>query len=478
MATKRPRPNERVSLGVEGLAADETPVVEVRAPAMPWLAAALFGGVLCALAGWLLVVAPVGLVWLTAPVGQLSGALGLGTQVWLLAHGAGATLDKLHVTLVPLGLTAVLVVMVVGVSGWSARQAQLGFPDDDLPYEERRRITGRVTLSLTASYSVAVALTSYLTSTPQQTARALAGAVLLSGTAAAVGSARAVGWRPGESWPLWVRLVPRSAGAALLTVLVGSAAVLATALARSAARITALSDSVGADLVGQLALLGAQVAYLPTLLLWCGSWLLGAGFTLGDSSVVSPMWTQVGLLPAIPVGAAVPDASYGRWINLTWMLGGVLAGAAAAWVAGRGRRVRFDEQALVGGVAGVVAGFAFTLVALASRGDLGVGRLVGLGPRPVELAVMAPTLLGLSGMVTGLVLGLLRRPEPAVAAGEVPPPALDLTQPLRVADDPDATRDLPRLLPGPDGLEPSRGLSRILPSADEEEPDPAAGPVD
>jgi hypothetical protein len=247
-----------------------------------------------------------------------------------------------------------------------------------------------------------VALTSYLTSTPQQPARALAGAVLLSGTAAAVGSARAVGWRPGESWPLWVRLVPRSAGAALLTVLVGSAAVLATALARSAARITALRDSVGDDLVGQLALLGAQVAYLPTLLLWCGSWLLGAGFTLGDSSVVSPMWTQVGLLPAIPVGAPCRTRPTGG--------GSTSPGCwAASWLElpRRGWRPRqarrFDEQALVGGVAGVVAGFAFTLVALASRGDLGVGRLVGLGPRPVELAVMAPTLLGLSGMVTGLV---------------------------------------------------------------------------
>ncbi len=450
MAPRRSRQGERVSLAVAGLSGDEPEVVDLRAPAMPWLAAALAGGVLSALAGWLIVVAPVGLAWLTAPVGSLSGALRLGTQVWLLGHGGGATLDKLQITLVPLGLTLVLGVILVGVAGWAARQAQLLHPDDDLPDEERRRITGRVTLAVALSYASSVALVSFLTSTPQQTARVLAGAMLLGAVAALLGAARTVHWRPAHAWPGWVRLVPRSMGAALLVLLIASALVLGTAIWRSATRITTLTQSLGADVLGQLALLAAQVSYLPNLLLWCGSWLLGAGFTLGDGSVVSPMWTQVGMLPAIPITGAVPDASYGRWVNLSWMAGGVLAGAAAAWVAGRGRRVRADEQALIGGVAGVAAGLVFTLVALLSRGDLGVGRLVGLGPRSLELAVLAPTLLGLSGMAFGLVLGLVRRrlTSGSTAANEAESESdddgIDLTQPLPAPDDAESTPDRDR----------------------------------
>jgi hypothetical protein len=86
----------------------------------------------------------------------------------------------------------------------------------------------------------------------------------------------------------------------------------------------------------------------------------------------------------------------------------VAAGVVAAWTAvAPRRRARFDETSLIGGLAGVVAGVAVTVVAVVSRGNLGVGRLVGIGPRPFELFVMSCSLLGISGMAGGLVIGLL-----------------------------------------------------------------------
>jgi hypothetical protein len=436
MARKRTKPDDRVSLAVEGLLADLDVPPVVRAPALPWLAASLAGGLVCALAGWLLVVAPIGLAWLTSPAGSLSGALRLGTQFWLLAHGAGATLDKLQVTLVPLGITALLVVMLTGVAEWAARQAQLAQPDDDLPVDFRRRITGRITLAIAGAYAAAVGSASFLSSTPQQTARALAGALIVAAASAAVGAAHRVGWQPMDSMPRWVRLVPRSVAAALLTIVVVACLALGAALVTGRGRIANLTSALGADPLGQFALLAVQVSYLPNLVLWCGSWVLGAGFTLGDGSVVSPMWTQIGLLPGIPVAGAVPGEASGQWQNLAWMLGGVLAGVAAAWVAGRDRAVRFDEQALVGGIAGVVAGLCYTVLALVSRGDLGTGRLVGLGPRAVELAVMAPTLLGLAGMAAGLVLGWSHRRVPSGVD-----PTTDQSQPLPSPDDAEGEPD-------------------------------------
>ena len=51
----------------------------------------------------------------------------------------------------------------------------------------------------------------------------------------------------------------------------------------------------------------------------------------------------------------------------------------------------------------------FVGLAWAASGDLGNVRLAGLGPRLVPLLVMSGTTMGLAGMITGLVLGLVRR---------------------------------------------------------------------
>ena len=74
--------------------------------------------------------------------------------------------------------------------------------------------------------------------------------------------------------------------------------------------------------------------------------------------------------------------------------------------------MRFAPRtALVGALSGVVAGGFVVLACALGSGGLGVERLTHLGARIPELAIYAPTILGLSGMLVGLVLGLLRRPE-------------------------------------------------------------------
>jgi hypothetical protein len=59
-------------------------------------------------------------------------------------------------------------------------------------------------------------------------------------------------------------------------------------------------------------------------------------------------------------------------------------------------------------LSGLLAGLVFVSLAWASGGDLGAVRLTALGPRLLPLVIMAPTTMGLAGMVVGLVLGLLR----------------------------------------------------------------------
>ena len=61
--------------------------------------------------------------------------------------------------------------------------------------------------------------------------------------------------------------------------------------------IISLYESLQSGLVGGIALTVGQLSLIPNLVVWAASWLLGPGFALGSGSLVSPLGTQVGLLP-------------------------------------------------------------------------------------------------------------------------------------------------------------------------------------
>ncbi len=63
--------------------------------------------------------------------------------------------------------------------------------------------------------------------------------------------------------------------------------------------------------VGDLGLLGIELLYLPTFLLWVVAWLCGAGFYIGEvSNFTSIFATDLGPLPGIPVFAVIPDNGF------------------------------------------------------------------------------------------------------------------------------------------------------------------------
>lgn len=385
--------------------------LDVRAPALPWPFAVILSAIGGAAAGWLLVAAPAVVATLTGPTRAISGGFAFATEFWLLAHGAGADIGGTTITLMPLGLSALFVLILSGLSGVAARQAVLALEPDEFTGELRTRLLSKLVLSFTLAYLVTVGVVAFLLTTPTQVAKALLGSAVLAGVSSLVGVGRAVGWNPTRSWPRWARRVPMAAGAGIATVLAGGSAALVVALYQGRERIAELATSLGADPVGGVVLVLGQVAYIPNVVLWAASWVLGAGVTIGDGSVISPTATHVGLLPAVPILGAVPSQTSGSGVLALWLVVGVAAGVAAAWVAVEPqRRARVDETSLVGGLAGVAAGVALTVVAVLSRGDLGVARLVGVGPRPLELFVMGCSLLGISGMAAGLVIGLLARP--------------------------------------------------------------------
>ena len=169
---------------------------------------------------------------------------------------------------------------------------------------------------------------------------------------------------------------------------------------------------------------------------WSTSWVLGAGFTMGQGSIISPVQTQSGLLPSVPIFGALPANGTGG-TGLWWLVCGVIAGAVAAVVVALARRrARFDEVALVGGLAGVLSAGCLVVLVWLTGGDAGTDRLAGFGARILPLAVMSATTLGLSGLVTGLVIGLVRTPAgPPGLAPDAEPTAVLGTRPSGAGDD-------------------------------------------
>jgi hypothetical protein len=369
-------------------------------PRLGWGVVAVAAGLLCALTSWLLVAGLTVVGWLAAEPGTLVGALVVGTRLWLTGHGVGIALGGIEVTLVPWGIPALTAFLLSRCAGVATRAARPG-------QHPRASLVAAVLL---AAYLAPVLVAAVLLGRPGLAPGHVLAvlAVLLGAALHGAGRALALDWT--RSWPAWSQAVPRAVLASQLVLLVAGSAVLVTGLAVHLDRVTSLQDALAPGVAGGIALLVAQLALAPNAVVWATAYALGGGFTLGNGSVVAPAGTDLGLLPGLPLLGALPAPGPGPASALFWLGAGVLAGSVAAWLVVRGRpQARFDETSLVGGAAGLLGGLAFVGLGWATGGDLGTLRLSGLGPLLLPLLVMAVTTLGLSGMVTGLLLGLWQR---------------------------------------------------------------------
>jgi len=380
------------------------PARAVRSATMPWWVAGAGGAIVCAVAGWALVAALV-LVAQLGATGRVDATnLRGATGAWLLGHGGVWQFGGTTITLVPLTFTAIVAIAIHGVAGYAGKQARLASPAGF----SRGLAVLKVTAIVAGVYAVVVTVAAFVIDAGGPSLRAGLGALAVGVVAGFFGAKRHVPWAFQDAWPVWARAVPRAMAAGVLVALVaGVVALIAGLVARREAYQT-LTDQLQPGWTGGVVLVLVQFFYSLTLILWCTSWAYGPGFTVGDGSVVSLAGSQVGLLPAFPVTAALPNGT-GTAADWLWLAFPVAAGAAAAATVLRARpRARFDETALVGGLAGALSGLVVAGLALVSRGSLGVDRLAHLGPDVVPLLVIAPAIMGLGGMATGFVVGLAR----------------------------------------------------------------------
>ena len=372
---------------------------------IPWFVLAPVGALAVAAAGWLLMAGPAALGWLTSPESQLADALGLASRVLLLANGAVTTIGGQSVSIAPLGLALALILLGVPVAGLAARAAI--DETDDL-----RGLVLRVGGAYAGTYIVFITLIAFFV--PETSViRAFLGSVLIGGISGFWGVTRAVGYDPCERWPVRARSFPRGIGVAALICVGTGAALLSVVLILGRERIAAIADGLGGDGTAGILLIVIQLAWLPNLVIWAMAWALGAGVTLGEGTLLDMNGTSLGFLPSIPVLGAVPDPGPVPELAWLWLLGGVLAGVLATLVVTLNRSSeRFYETSMTGGIAGILTGVLLFVLAWLASGGLGTQRLAHVGVRLGGLAITAPCILGLVGLVTGLVVGLARREWP------------------------------------------------------------------
>ena len=373
---------------------------EVPEPPLPVLAAGVTG------AGWagglgLLAVTVIVLVgWATASdSGAAAGeAVRTAGQVWLVGHGAALDVPGGRFSLLPLGLLALPVTLLVLAGSRAARAAGV----DSL------RGAVAVTAAVAGPYALGAAMLALLCATPAVRplpVDAFLSAGIVAGAAGAAGATRGAGLWPelARRLPALARVALPSGAAALAVLLAGGAAAAALSFAVHHDRATDMFEALDPGAVGGVLLLVTCLLYVPTAAVWAASYAAGAGFAVGSGTSVAPWAVEVGPAPAFPLLAASPDGG-GPRLGWALLLVPVAAGLLAALVAERRGRAGVLESWLsavgAGAASGAVAGAGFAVLVMAASGAAGPGRLADTGPPwwspllvALEVAAVAATAL-------------------------------------------------------------------------------------
>lgn len=336
-------------------------------------------------------------------------------DLWLVGHGVDITMVLDPATAASFGFVGAgaPVTITIAALGFALMTVLLGVRAGRRIAETRFRALGELA-SLGTFGFVSFAVT-FSTRHPDASPSLWQGTVLPT-VVFAVGLALGV-WRtrreldgapprfadPSRRWRPDVRatavLALRGGAAAAAGIIVLAALALAGAIAVSYAKIITLYESLHTEVLGGIAVTLGQVAFLPNMVIWAASWLIGPGFALGTGSSVSPLGTQLGPLPAIPILGALPAGQFtfgflGLLIPVVvGFLVGVVLGPAFKGAAAGGFVV------LAGVGVGVVGGVVLGLLAWFSAGAAGPGRLAQVGPDPWAVGLAAAVELGISATI-------------------------------------------------------------------------------
>ena len=329
----------------------------------------------------------------------------LAADAWLLGHGTDilVTLDAATAKSSGLAGASTPFVLTIAVLGFSLLTALLARRAGKRIAETNHRLLGEIvavvvvaglSFGVTVSAIGSSARPSIWQGTLLPTLVFVIGLLLARSDAVPAWTR----WRP-DTRAIVATALRGGAAASAAVVTVAALAVVASLLVNYAQIIT-LYENLHSEALGGLALTIAQILFLPNLVIWAAAWLVGPGFAIGDGSAVSPLGTSLGPIPSIPVLGALPQGDFvfafaGLVVPI---LAGFLAGALLSGsLAERIRSTRRLTWMLGAGLgSGVVGGAILGLLAWASAGSIGPGRLQTAGPDPIMVGLVAALELGVA----------------------------------------------------------------------------------
>lgn len=170
-----------------------------------------------------------------------------------------------------------------------------------------------------------------------------------------------------------------------------SAILISVMLTLNWIEIVKLYQSLQLTFLGTFAVSAGQLALMPNLIAFGNSWLTGVGFSVGQGSLVSPLVTELGPLPAIPMLAALPVSS--NSLGVVFILVPLLSAFfATLLVKSHTAELRFNyasatSAAISLGIAiGFVAAVEMWILADFASGAIGPGRMALVGSNPWVVA--------------------------------------------------------------------------------------------
>ncbi len=345
----------------------------------------------------------------------------VSVDLWVLGHGAEVTMVLDPQSAAALGFPAAgaPVVLTIAALGFGLLTLLLAIRAGARLAESRFRVLGEfVAVGVFALLSFVVTWTALDPVARPSLWQGTALPTLVFAVGLAIGSTRErrgradssaapirdwiAGWRPATRAVVVGAL--RGGGAAAAAVTTVAALATALLILLSYAKIVTLYEGLHTDVLGGILVTIGQLAFLPNLVIFAAAWLVGPGFAIGTGSAVSPLATQLGPIPAIPLLGALPTGhhAFGYLGLLVPVLAGFLAGVVIRSSVDRGGPRSLAMTAV--GI-GIFGGIALGVLSWLSAGSAGPGRLVNVGPDPwsvglwAAIEIMAGALVGVFAAV-------------------------------------------------------------------------------
>jgi hypothetical protein len=391
--------------------------------------AAAFATLWAALWSYLPVALALGLARAFEGAGGPLGSARLGLAGWLLGNGV-----PFDAEIGPVGLAPLLVTLL---AGWRLSRAgvhvtrAIGARHSGSP-----RVALVVATAIGLGYAALGALAATAATAPGLNVDVPRAALTLGGlgfVAGLTGALRCTGAGAvlARRTPAAVRHGARAGLVAALLLLAAGAGFAGLSVALGGGQAAELIAAYRTGVIGQAGITVVSVAYAGNAAVWAAAYLLGPGFLVGAGTSVRLTEVAVGPLPTLPLFAGVPDGPVGG-AGAALLAVPALAGMSAGWMATR-RLIRATARAGAAAsgarpagaqalpswpltlgaavLAGPAAGAVLGLLAWASGGPLGAGRLAQIGPPPGPVALITAGVVTVSAVI-GAAAGRSFRAHP------------------------------------------------------------------